>query len=1208
MMDHEQVAATSPIKTRKHALNPVDITESNAPPEGTQVTPPESPTTPPQNPDNADSPALFHNYFRALHSFNPVVNLVDSEEAALMTATIKPGDLVLVHSIHANGWADGTILNTGERGWLPTNYCEPYSHPYLRNLLTALTLFWDLMGSNEEVTLATFVRQDYIRGLIAGVRCLLEHANCLHRHAALVQNHIPIRKMRKALLADLSGLVLIAKSLQDTAKEPFSGEVIDVLLYDLITKAFKVVTRAVSFVDVWMKETAYAKKLRDKKSSEYSFQPNRSTTPPSAADTFSAKKSLSSVVDDKLSASDAPRAHDQDVANTKIIHEPSISLKGSQNSNILLAAVGRRKGSVAHRMSCMASESKTGGSLASKQLAISHDNCVTHIRSFVGHRLNGRPTSGFIGSAERVKAACEAMLAIVDEVYANDTQGSMAVYEAREILRSKLDELVRSTKDVFKFSDLDDDDTGVVLFPNQSSRLVHVGANLMRTAGDCFAKTRSLIEQIGDFELERSPTSRGDEKLDGPESGIGARGASPQKSFTTQRRTSQKLLPSHPPPLKSVVRAPTEAIDFAIVSNGISDNIGQNLTCQPGSRKSQPQFPMERRTVLQASQIHRTSDERKRQSQSSRTNSAGPARKDSVGISIAGSMDTLHSDERDSAMTALSETSTRATTPEQYKLSQTQDFGLSKAFASLSNTQSVINDVDREAETQLLQKTYANELVLNRDGQVTGGSLEALVEQLTVHDAAPDPQFLSAFYVTFRMFTLPRTFAKALEDRFDYIGDSRSVGQPVRLRVYNVFKGWLETHWDAETDADALADIRNFANHKLKAHLPSAGERLFELTRRVSGDDQLGTISGPLVSGVGKTSMSITSEYDIGISIPDAVVSKGQLTLLRNSINSGGSCSITDIDPLETARQLTLLASRVFCDIKSYELLGLEWTKKNSDRAPNVRRMCGLNTDLAHVVGDTILAPAPEDNKRRALLIKHWSKIAMACLELNNYDSLVAIMCSLNSSVVQRLKKTWSSVSKNTRARIDELNKVVDISKNQASLRSKLDAPVAPCLPFLGMYLTDLTFVDAGNLDTRELPGGVSANGEFSSVINFDKYMRTAKIISHLQRFQVPYRLQPVPEIQTWMEAHMVRMRASNDIMVGTLHRRSLIVEPKMDLKLGKVVETPCTDSVGRDERPRTAASQTGRSQSESTVREKFGTFFKYNSFSFKKDTGSVET
>jgi hypothetical protein len=158
----------------------------------------------------------------------------------------------------------------------------------------------------------------------------------------------------------------------------------------------------------------------------------------------------------------------------------------------------------------------------------------------------------------------------------------------------------------------------------------------------------------------------------------------------------------------------------------------------------------------------------------------------------------------------------------------------------------------------------------------------------------------------------------------------------------------------------------------------------------------------------------------------------------------------------------------------------------------------------------------------------------------------MSIMATLQSSVVQRLKRTWEIVSKKTKARIDELAQVCDMSKNYSSLRSRLAEPVAPCLPFVGIYLTDLTFVIAGNPKRRELPGSTSETGGPVSVINFDMYVRISKIITNLQKFQVPYKLKDVGEMQTWLETNLTRMREDHDKLVSNFHRRSLAIEPKL--------------------------------------------------------------
>lgn len=119
------------------------------------------------------SQPVFHNYLRAFYHFHPSSTVSSSTDESSITVPINQGDVILVHSVHPNGWADGTLLASGARGWLPTNYCEAYDHPTIRSLLNALTHLWDLVREGENGELVVFTKQDYVRGMIAGVRYFL---------------------------------------------------------------------------------------------------------------------------------------------------------------------------------------------------------------------------------------------------------------------------------------------------------------------------------------------------------------------------------------------------------------------------------------------------------------------------------------------------------------------------------------------------------------------------------------------------------------------------------------------------------------------------------------------------------------------------------------------------------------------------------------------------------------------------------------------------------------------------------------------------------------------------------------------------------------------------------------------------------------------------------------------------------------------------
>ena len=111
----------------------------------------------------------FYDYLRATYSYHPPCDF----DLSTVTLPLNRGDIILVHSVHSNGWADGTLLDSGRRGWLPTNYCQPFDPDQLRNLMRATTSFWDSFKDCAEGQSAAPNSQELVRGVIAGVRCFL---------------------------------------------------------------------------------------------------------------------------------------------------------------------------------------------------------------------------------------------------------------------------------------------------------------------------------------------------------------------------------------------------------------------------------------------------------------------------------------------------------------------------------------------------------------------------------------------------------------------------------------------------------------------------------------------------------------------------------------------------------------------------------------------------------------------------------------------------------------------------------------------------------------------------------------------------------------------------------------------------------------------------------------------------------------------------
>lgn len=1082
----------------------------------------------------------FQNYLRAFYPFQPAASLSPST----VTLPLNAGDIVLVHSIHTNGWADGTLLESGARGWLPTNYCEAYDYTPVRPLLKALTEFWDVIRSDAGSTLDVFRNQDYMRGLIAGVRFLLERSDCLTRDSILVKKYDSLRRIRKAMLSDLSLLVKVAKKLQDLAMEPVDTDAVEATLDDMLLKAFKIVTRAVNFLDIWSEElesgrtqdyatrveTPIENKRNNSASSAGSRSPRKSAhiSRQSSGPGPSTRNSMYSQ-NSRMSAQSRPR--DFNGPQPQIIDfQPRVdSLANRSPASPHRMSFPSKRMSITHRMSYTShGNSNRNPNLASEKISRSYDAFLGVLASFLGSHMQSRSSSELLLTTQLAVKSCRDLLSTIEVVLDHDMRRSESLLEAKDAMYDKITELVHAAREVFR--PIHDEDT--IMLPEQGKQLVHAATACVRGAGDCVAKTRLVLEQIGDFEVDHNAARASIITYTHTESSATSRNPTPNNESEPQYIPAE---PTEPPPALPRLTIPESVLPISspmfsdassftpgssipptpdTVATSTADEIPPNVVRM--SVTSDLRFPMPGSSIQDVTL--------KRQKSIARTV-----------VNSTGSDSTFVSSPRDSGLSMHSQASTRASTPEQENKYLSPPMNTDEGF---SGSQTTLAEDFEETEAQMLEKTFAHELMFNKEGQVIGGSLPALIEKLTAHDSTPDALFVSTFYLTFRLFASPQTFAEALQERFQHVEETPRVAGPVRLRVYNIFKGWLETHWRHDCDDVALPFILDFARHTLTPVLSHAGKRLEDLAEKV------GTIHGPLVprlvSSMGKTNTQSSLYVNPDTPLPPPIVSKSQLAALRTWKMGGTGVNILDFEPLELARQITLKVASIFCSILPEELLATEWMKRSGSLAVNVRAMSTLSTDLANLVADSILQL--EEPKKRAVVIKHWVKIANKCLELNNYDSLMAIICSLNSSTVLRLKKTWESVSQKTKNSFEALKQVVDISRNYTVLRQRLQGLIPPCLPFVGIYLTDLTFVDHGNPTTRQL---TTEDEESMPVINYDKHMKTAKIISELQRFQIPYRLTEVPELQTWMQDQLVRVRSAGEKSFQNHYRRSLVLEPR---------------------------------------------------------------
>lgn len=324
--------------------------------------------------------------------------------------------------------------------------------------------------------------------------------------------------------------------------------------------------------------------------------------------------------------------------------------------------------------------------------------------------------------------------------------------------------------------------------------------------------------------------------------------------------------------------------------------------------------------------------------------------------------------------------------------------------------------------------------------------------------------------------------------------------------VFNVLKNWIETYFIDE-DNMALDRLQRFANINMRDTLSFSADQLDKLIKKRQETDDQGGLRKMVLN--------------LGVQAPAPIVPKNMKRL-----------KLLDIDSLELARQLTILDFKLYSSIRPIECLNKAWSKDDDrgDIAVNVKSSIEFCNQVTAWVTDTILSQ--NEIRKRTNVIKYWVQVAERCRQLNNFNTCMAILSAFDNSAIGRLRRTWDIVGARTQHTLAYIRKLMGANKNFTEYREIIHSINPPCIPFLGIYLQDLTFIEDGNSDYLK---------KSKSLINFSKRMKTAEVIREIQQYQsAPYALEPVKEIQ-----YVIHLNLQNSRDEETLYALSCALEPR---------------------------------------------------------------
>uniref|UniRef100_A0A8C5CYA2 Ras-GEF domain-containing family member 1B n=1 Tax=Gadus morhua TaxID=8049 RepID=A0A8C5CYA2_GADMO len=375
---------------------------------------------------------------------------------------------------------------------------------------------------------------------------------------------------------------------------------------------------------------------------------------------------------------------------------------------------------------------------------------------------------------------------------------------------------------------------------------------------------------------------------------------------------------------------------------------------------------------------------------------------------------------------------------------------------------------------------------------LVSGSLDALIQRLVpTLDYYPD--LLSTHY--------PQTYI------FTFLLSSRLFVPPDQLMVTVCRLALEPRHDDSQVDQMRIAELAPKMVQLLREWASSfphdfRDERLIgslkDLTQHLATVDQVYRKAlGQILQDV-MQSLAVQSRYQEVLLRVRSATAECWRVMETKSRAQRDLLSVCN-DPFTLAQQLTHIELERLSYIGPEEFIQALDQKRqlDSNQPSNLGAYVDWFNRLSYLVATDICTAVKR--KTRARVTEFFIDVARECLNIGNFNSLMAILSGMTMGSVSRLKKTWGKVKT---ASFDILEHQMDPSSNFSNYRRSLQGALQRSLsatsprekvviPFFSLLIKDLYFLNQSS------PSRL-ANGH----VNFTKLQEVSRQLREVMRWQ----------------------------------------------------------------------------------------------------------
>ncbi|KAK3601026.1 hypothetical protein CHS0354_008138 [Potamilus streckersoni] len=356
-----------------------------------------------------------------------------------------------------------------------------------------------------------------------------------------------------------------------------------------------------------------------------------------------------------------------------------------------------------------------------------------------------------------------------------------------------------------------------------------------------------------------------------------------------------------------------------------------------------------------------------------------------------------------------------------------------------------LDDID--VSDQLIRKKQGE------DGpEIRGGSVDALI----VHAAAAaksEFMYQEAFLTTYRTFITPKELIDKVLYRFHKFRHHQDARQKAARNAFSLLIRIIDLMSSSELEDSVIQQMMD-----LVFELLCQGElMLARILRR-----------------------KIIEKCEIKRHQKEQAL---QVTILSSISLVSNPPDLLHFKSSEIAEQMTHLDAELFQKIEIPEVL--MWAKEQSEeKSPNLTEFTEHFNKMSYWCRTRILLQ--EEAKDREKYMMKFIKIMRHLRKMSNFNSYLAILSALDSAPIRRLE--WQR--QNLEA-LREFCHLIDSSASFRAYRLALAETEPPSIPYIGLILQDLTFINIGNPDTLT-----------DGSINFAKRWQQFHILDSMRRFR----------------------------------------------------------------------------------------------------------